>query len=143
MNDELDHDILQLLGERKRTMAEFHTDYRPLNMYVICRADLEMTPWKISSSMRPCLRERLRGGRAEERPVITSKYKGTGEGTKIVMYAKSLETLVRAYRDIQKTGLPHHLVIDRGHKLRRISPETPSVRLLALDRYTGTKWSRL
>ena len=94
MNDELDHDILQLLGERKRTMAEFHTDYRPLNMYVICRADLEMSPGKLAAQCGHAFASAFEEA-VQKRPVITSKYKGTGEGTKIVMYAKSLETLVR------------------------------------------------
>ena len=116
MEHSLDNDILQLLNERKRTMSEFHANYRPLNMYVICRADLEMSPGKLAAQCGHAFASAHEKAKLD-RPEITSAYKGTGEGTKIVMYAKSLETLVRAYRDMQKAGLPHHLVIDRGHKL--------------------------
>ncbi|WP_445143310.1 peptidyl-tRNA hydrolase [Dyella sp. Tek66A03] len=112
----LDEDLVTTLNERKRTMAEFSADYRPLNMYVIYRADLHMSASKLAAQCGHAFVNAYEKA-VQERPGITSTYKGTGEGTKIVMYAKSLGSLVRAYRDMQASGLPHHLVIDRGHRM--------------------------
>jgi len=97
-------------------MAHFRADYRPLNMYVIYRADLEMSSSKLAAQCGHAFVNAFDQARLD-RPLITSTYKGTGEGTKIVMYARSLQRLIRAYRDMQNAGLPHHLVIDRGHTL--------------------------
>ncbi len=112
----LDEDLLVLLNERKRTMAEFTPGYRPLNMYVIYRADLDMSASKLAAQCGHAFVNAYEQALLQ-RPQITSGYKGTGEGTKIVMSAKSLRSLVRAYRDMQTARLPHHLVIDRGHKM--------------------------
>lgn len=112
----LEPDIQALLDERKRTMAFFTDDYKPLNMYAIFRADLEMSPGKLTAQ----------GGHAFDithdkakflRPEITSQYRGTGNGTKICMYAKNLHQLIRAYRDCIQLNIPCELIIDRGHIL--------------------------
>ncbi len=112
----LEPDIAALLAERRQTMALFSADYRPLNMYVLYRADLAMSPSKLAAQCGHAFVNAFEQARSA-RPAITSTYRGTGEGTKIVMYAKSLVLLLRAYRDLQSAGLPHHLVIDRGHVL--------------------------
>jgi PTH2 family peptidyl-tRNA hydrolase len=112
----LDPDIVALLEERKRTMALFSENHRPLNMYVLYRADLAMSPGKLSAQCGHAFVNAYDKARVE-RPTITAQYRGSGEGTKIIMYAKSLQLLERAYRDLKKADLPHHLVVDRGHVL--------------------------
>lgn len=116
MSQDIGTDLEAMLDERKRTMALFTADYRPLNMYVIYRADLAMSPSKLAAQCGHAFVNAYEKARVE-RPTITSNYRGTGEGTKIVLYAKGLTTLVRAFRDLQEARLPHHLVIDRGHQL--------------------------
>lgn len=112
----LDTDIQALLDERTRTMAEFTPDYRPLNLYAIYRADLDMPPGKLAAQ---CGHAYVNAHDAAklERPEITAQYKGTGNGTKICMYAKNLGQLLRAYREAKAAGLPCELIIDRGHVL--------------------------
>ncbi|HEX7814561.1 aminoacyl-tRNA hydrolase [Dyella sp.] len=116
MEQDLGADIEAMLAERKRTMAAFKADRRPLNMYVIYRADLKIIPSKLAAQCGHAFVNAYEKA-ALERPRITSTYRGTGEGTKIVAYAKSLVRLVRAYRDLQQAALPHHIAIDRGHRL--------------------------
>lgn len=110
----LPHDIQALLDERARTMVEFTADHRPLNLYAIFRADLDMPPGKLAAQCGHAYvnahDEALR-----LRPEVTAGYKGTGNGTKICMYAKNLGQLLRAYREAQAAGLPCSLIIDRGH----------------------------
>ena len=110
----LDPDIQALLDERKRTMAHFTNDHRPLNLYAIYRADLEMAPGKLAAQCGHAYLNAWDKAK-EQRPAIASHYKGTGNGTKICMYAKNLGQLLRAYRDATAAGLPCDLIIDRGH----------------------------
>lgn len=114
--DNYDPDIRALLDERARTMAEFTADHRPLNLYAIYRADLEMGPGKMAAQCGHAFdlakEQALQGD-----PGIQARYKGSGNGTKIVMYVKNLGQLLRAYREAQAAGLPCALVIDRGHVL--------------------------
>lgn len=112
----LDADIQAILDERKRTMALFTQDYKPLNMYAIFRADLEMTPGKMSAQAGHAF-DICHDKAKVMRPDITSQYKGSGNGTKICMYAKNLGQLIRAYRDCQESNIPCELIIDRGHVL--------------------------
>ncbi|KJV31342.1 hypothetical protein VI08_13700 [Luteibacter yeojuensis] len=100
-------------------------------MYVICRADLEMSPGKLAAQCGHAFTSAYEKA-LMQRPEVTGEYKGTGEGTKLVMYAKSLTTLVRAYRDLQKAELPHHLVIDRGHKVPPHFTGEPTVTALGV-----------
>lgn len=116
MDTQLDPDIQAMLDERARTMAEFTSDHRPLNLYAILRADLDMPPGKMSAQCGHAFQNALEAGHAQ-RPLISAQYKGTGNGTKIAMYAKNLGQLIRAYRDAQAAGLPCRLIIDRGHIL--------------------------
>lgn len=113
---QIDADIQAMIDERNRTKALFTDNHRPLNMYAIFRKDLEMPTGKIIAQ----------GGHAFNmaydkalimRPDITAQYKGTGNGTKISMYAKNLGQLIRAYRDCINAGIPCELIIDRGHIL--------------------------
>ncbi len=112
----LDADIQALLDERARTMLDFTSDHRPLNMYAIYRADLEMPPGKLAAQCGHAFQLALEQARLKD-PGIEARYKGTGNGTKITMYAKNLGQLLRAYRDAQAAGLPCALIIDRGHVL--------------------------
>ena len=112
----LDPDIQALLDERAQTMAAFTSDYRPLNLYAIYRADLNMAPGKLSAQCGHAFVNAWDKARVQ-RPEISGQYKGTGNGTKICMYAKNLGQLLRAYRDAQAAGLPCDLIIDRGHVL--------------------------
>lgn len=110
----LDPDIQSMLDARKLGMQSFTDDYRPLNMYAIFRADLEMTMGKLAAQSGHAFS--LAYDKAKiERPEITSTYKGSGNGTKISMYAKNLGQLIRAYRDCQASKIPCELIIDRGH----------------------------
>ncbi len=112
----LDPDIQAMLDERARTMLDFTDDHRPLNLYAIYRADLEMPAGKLAAQ---CGHAYLNAHEQAQllRPDITSQYKGTGNGTKICMYARNLGQLLRAYRDAQAAGIPCALIIDRGHVL--------------------------
>lgn len=112
----LDPDIQAMLDERARTMLDFTPDHRPLNLYAIYRADLEMPAGKLAAQ---CGHAYLNAHEQAlvERPDITAQYKGTGNGTKICMYARNLGQLIRAYRDAQAAGIPCALIIDRGHVL--------------------------
>lgn len=112
----LEPDIQALLDERARTMQEFTPNHRPLNLYAIYRADLEMPPEKLAAqcghAYLNAYEESLRMRRE-----IAAGYKGTGNGTKICMYAKTLGSLIRAYREAKAANLPCSLIIDRGHIL--------------------------
>jgi len=112
--DKLDPDIQAILDERARTMAEFTSDHRPLIIYAIYRADLQMTPGKLAAQCGHAYDLAHERARAE-RPGITAQYRGTGNGTKLCMYAKNLGQLLRAYREAQAARLPCALIIDRGH----------------------------
>lgn len=114
--NDLPPEIQELLAERARTMQAFTEDHRPLNMYAIYRKDLEMPPGKLSAQTGHA----YQGALAEARKFnsnIEAEYKGTGNGTKICMYAKNLGQLIRAYTEAKAAGIPCFLVIDRGHKL--------------------------
>ena len=113
---ELDPDIQALLDERKRTMAEFTPDHRPLVTYAIYRADLEMPAGKLAAQCGHAYADALDQAEAKT-PGIKQRYRGTGHGTKLCMYAKNLGQLLRAYREAQEAGLPCALIIDRGHVL--------------------------
>lgn len=108
-----DDDIQAMLDERKRTMLDFVPDHRPLNLYAIYAADLEMPPGKLAAQTGHAYLNAWDKAN-EMRPEITAKYKGTGNGTKICMYAKNTGQLIRAYRDAIAAGIPCDLIIDRG-----------------------------
>jgi peptidyl-tRNA hydrolase len=112
----LDPDIQALLDERARTMKEFTAEHRPLNLYAIYRADLEMGPGKLAAQCGHAYVNAWDDSRLL-RPEIAAHYKGTGNGTKICMYAKNLTQLIRAYREAMAAGIPCSLIIDRGHVL--------------------------
>lgn len=109
----IDADIQAMLDERKESMKAFTDDYRPLYMYAIFRQDLEMTAGKLASQSGHAFD--MTHDRAKiERPDITSQYKGSGNGTKICMWAKNLGQLIRAYRDCQAANIPCEIIIDRN-----------------------------
>lgn len=105
-----------LLAERKRTMADFTPDHRPLNMYAIYRADLQMPAGKLSAQTGHAFTLAYEAAQAKD-PQLCAQYKGTGNGTKLTMYAKNLGQLLRAYREMLDQGTPCALIIDRGHVL--------------------------
>jgi len=111
---DLPDDIQALLDERRRTMALFVADHRPISLYAIVRKDLAMPPGKLAAQAGHAFQN------AHELAVMasperTALYKGTGNGTKIVMSARNLGQLIRCYREAQQLGLPCDLVVDRGH----------------------------
>lgn len=112
----LDSDIAEMLAERKRTMADFVEGHRALNIYAIYRRDLEMPPGKLAAQCGHAFDLAHEAGRAL-RPEVTASYRGTGNGTKVVMSGKNQGQLIRAYREAKAAGLPVVLVIDRGHVL--------------------------
>lgn len=114
--DDFDRHIEQLLEDRARTMKEFTAGHRPLNMYAIYRADLEMPPEKLAAQCGHAF-ARAYENACQLDPEIGARYKGTGNGTKICMYAKNQGQLLRAYRDMLEQGVPCELIIDRGHVL--------------------------
>ena len=110
----LDWSIRAMLDERARTMKNFSPDHRPMNLYAIYRADLEMPAGKLAAQCGHAFHLALEQAE-EQSPGIGSSYKGSGNGTKICMYAQSLRQLLRAYHEARAAGLPCALVIDRGH----------------------------
>jgi PTH2 family peptidyl-tRNA hydrolase len=112
----LDADIQAMLDERERTMADFTVDHRPLKLYAVYRADLEMPTGKLIAQCGHAYDMAMARAR-HERPEITAQYRGTGNGTKLAMYARNLGQLLRAYREAKSAGLPCELIIDRGHIL--------------------------
>jgi peptidyl-tRNA hydrolase len=113
---ELDADIQALLDERARTMADFTPDHRPLNMYAIYIADLDMPPGKLAAQTGHAFNNAMDKA-CELDPTIKARYKGTGNGTKITMYTKNRTQLIRAFREARAAGIPCDLIIDRGHIL--------------------------
>lgn len=112
----MDEDIELLLKERADSMRAFSLDYKPINMYAIFRRDLEMDIGKLAAQSGHAF-EMTHSLALNMRPEITSQYKGSGNGTKICMYAKNLPHLIKAYRWLQERSLPCYLIIDRGHVL--------------------------
>lgn len=108
--------IQAMLDERARTMADFTPDHRPLKIYAIYGAHLEMPAEKMAAQTGHAYLNAWDKANAE-RPDIAAQYKGTGNGTKVLMYAKTEHQLIRAYDDAVAAGIPCDLIIDRGHKL--------------------------
>lgn len=106
----------EMLRDRKQSMAGFSPDHRPLNMYAIYRADLEMPPGKLAAQCGHAF-TRAYENAIQADPTLADRYKGTGNGTKICMYAKNQGQLLRAYREMLEKGIPCELIIDRGHVL--------------------------
>ncbi len=112
----LDADLRAILDERRASMALFTDEHRPLNLYALYREDLEMPAGKLAAQCGHAFQLALEAARARDAG-IEARYKGSGNGTKVVMKARNLGQLIRAYRDAQAAGLPCALVIDRGHLL--------------------------
>lgn len=110
----LDPDIQEMLDERARTMAAFTSDHRSINLYAIYLSELEMSPRKLASQCGHAYLNAWDESR-RMRHDIAEQYKGTGNGTKICMYSKSLSQLIRGYREAIAAGIPCSLIIDRGH----------------------------
>lgn len=106
-------DLQKMLQERKDSMAFFTDDYRPLNMYIILLEDLEMDTGKMISQAGHGF-DMCHDKAKLLRPEITSQYKGSGNGTKVVMKAKNLYQLERGYRACLAANIPCEMVIDRG-----------------------------
>lgn len=111
--DQLDDDLQALLDESARTMAAFTADHRPLNMYIVMRQDLEMPPGKFGALAAHAAQKSLKVAE-KAMPGTQAHYEGSGNGTKLLMGAKNLHQLIRAYRDAKAAGLPCWLVIERG-----------------------------
>jgi peptidyl-tRNA hydrolase len=111
-----DADIQAMLDERNRTMAEFTPDHRPIKMYAIFDKSLEMSPSKLSAQTGHAFCLALKEARKKD-PDIEDRYMGTGNGTKVLMYAKNESGLIRAFKEAKAAGFPCALIIDRGHVL--------------------------
>jgi PTH2 family peptidyl-tRNA hydrolase len=109
-------DFQALLDERARTMAAFTPEHRPLNLYALYRADLEMPPGKLAAQCGHAY-DLAHDLAKLARPDITAQYKGSGNGTKVCMYAKNEHQLARAYEDAKAAGIPVVIIADRGHVL--------------------------
>lgn len=109
-----DPELQALLDERARTMQSFTADHRPMNMYAIFRKDINMSPEKIVPQCGHAYHLSLKNAE-QKTPGISETYEGTGNGTKLCMYAKNEGQLMRAYHEAKAAGLPCALVIDRGH----------------------------
>lgn len=105
-----------LLDERLRTMAEFSPNHRPLNIYALYNAALDMPTGKLVPQCGHAY-DMAHDLAKLERPEITAQYKGTGNGTKICMYAKNEAQLERAYDDAIAAGIPVVIIADRSHIL--------------------------
>lgn len=105
-----------LLDERARTMAEFTDEHRPLNLYALYRADLDMPPGKLAAQCGHAY-DMAHDYAKLVRPGLTMQYKGSGNGTKVCMYAKNEAQLARAYDDAIAAGIPCVIIADRGHIL--------------------------
>jgi peptidyl-tRNA hydrolase len=113
---EMPPELQAMLDESARTLAEFTSDHRPLNMYAIIRQDLEMPPGKFGALLAHAFQKSLKV--AEKRtPGIQTQYEGSGNGTKLIFGAKNQQQLIRAYQDAKAAGIPCWLVIERGHVL--------------------------
>lgn len=112
----IDAEIDALLEERNRTMAEFTSDHRPLNMYAIYVRNLDMPPEKLAAQAGHAYLNAWDKTK-ELRPELAAQYKGTGNGTKICMSGKNTGQIRRAYKDLRRAGIPCDLIIDRGHVL--------------------------
>ena len=113
---DFDQEIREMLATRARTMQDFRADYRPLNMYAIYRADLEMPPGKLAAQCGHAYVNAMAAAIVADAGILAA-YTGTGNGTKICMYAKNETQLLRAYREARDAGVPCALIIDRGHIL--------------------------
>lgn len=107
--------VAAILAERARTMAQFVPGYRPVTMYAIYRADLEMGPHKLGAQLGHAFDLAAEAARALRPEMVGEAYRGTGMGKKTVMYAKNLHQLERALEMLHGTNIPHALVVDRGH----------------------------
>lgn len=110
---DFDRHVEELLRRSKETMREFSEDYVPFNIYTIYRGDLIMPPEKVSAQL--CHAAGNCMTRIDEN--LLKSYRGTGNGTKVVMRAKNLNHLLRGYHEALKAGLVCSLIIDRGHVL--------------------------
>lgn len=109
-----DPELQALLDERARTMLAFTADHRPMNLYAVYRSDLNMDPGKLVAQCGHAYQFSLNAARALN-PNIDAEYEGTGNGTKLCMYAKNEGQLMRAFREAKAAGLPCALIVDRGH----------------------------
>lgn len=103
-----------LLASRKASMALFTDDHQPVNIYAIFRSDLNMTPGKMAAQCGHAFHLVIEEGMKND-PAGIEAYKGTGNGTKIIMYVKNQGQLLRVYDEAKSLGLVAEMVIDRGH----------------------------
>ena len=103
-----DPDIQAMLDERAKTMLDFTDDHPPIKMYAIYRRDLEMTPGKLAAQAGHAYLNAWDKAQIQS-PELAQQYKGT----KVLMNAKNVGQLSRAYRDALVAGFPCQLVIDR------------------------------
>lgn len=111
---QLDPELQAMLDERKRTMAEFSADHRPMTIYAIYRNDIYMDKHKLGAQLGHAF-DLCAVAAKESDPELLSRYRGTGNGKKTVMRASDLNKLQRGWREARAAGLPCFVVIDRSH----------------------------
>lgn len=97
-------------------MELFVPGYEPLVLYAVYNAALEMPAGKLAAQCGHAFCLAYESAVLVD-PGLAARYKGTGNGTKVVLYAKNQAQLLRAYEGAIELGLPCELVIDRGHVL--------------------------
>lgn len=112
---QLDAELQAMLDQRKRTMAAFVPDHRPMTIYAIYRSDIYMDKHKLGAQLGHAFADSLVAAH-QSNPALVEQYRGTGHGKKTVMRAGDLKKLQRGWRDAKALGLPCIVVIDRGHK---------------------------
>lgn len=85
-----------------------------MGLYAVYRSDLKMDPHKMAAQTGHAYELAMCEARLKN-PHIDKIYKGTGNGTKLLMRVKNEYQLERAYFEILELGIPCVMVIDRGH----------------------------
>lgn len=114
MEKETHLELSRLLTERLESMKLFTPDYEPVMAYAVFRKDLNMTEGKLAAQCGHAFHEVIQHC-CESNPELMATYKGSGHGTKIVMYVKNQGQLLRVYDELKAKGVPCFMVIDRGH----------------------------
>ena len=85
-----------------------------LKLYAIIRADLGMTPGKLSAQAgHAFLNAYLEA--FEKDPQLAKEYQKDGIGTKICLQAKNLNQLLKIENHLKADDMPASLIIDSGH----------------------------
>lgn len=88
-----------------------------LYVYAIARKDLDMPPGKLSSQLGHAYGDALEISR-EVRPDLHLRYRNNDNGgSKVSLYAKNENHLIKAYIELKELGIPCAIIVDRNHIL--------------------------